>query len=98
MRHPQRLFGRMQLRLTEACRGDLGARRQGRQRKDIGDDSALDLEPDRSLDARNRNRRVRRKALPNPLSVRDGELAGRGLQSAIVEERDLYRGIGGQWS
>ena len=40
----QRLLGGTQLRLAKARRGDLGARRQGRERNDVGNDPPFDLE------------------------------------------------------
>jgi hypothetical protein len=70
----QRFFGRAQLRLMETFRGNLGARRQGRKRDDIGDDLALNFERRCRGDPAQRNGRVWRQALSDARSIGDGEL------------------------
>jgi len=92
----ERLFGSAQLRLVEAFRGNLGPRRQGRKRDDIGDELHLALERRPGLDASPRIRWVRRKALSDPFSIGNGELVICRLQTAVVEQRDLDRGVGGE--
>ena len=48
---PQSLFCCAQLRLSEPVSRDFSTRRQGRQRENVGDDPALDVEFDRCRNA-----------------------------------------------
>jgi hypothetical protein len=95
-RDAQRLKGSAQLRLMEARRGNVRARRQRRKRNDIGNDLSLDLEDLGCLDRPDRDRRIRRETCSHSFCIGFGQLVVGGLQAAIVEERDLDRGVGGQ--
>jgi hypothetical protein len=90
----ERLLGSAQLRLMKSFRGKLGPRRQGGKRDDIGDEFHLALECGPRLNASPRICWVGRKALSDPFSVGNGELVVCRLQTAVVEQRDLDRGIG----
>src|SRR5204863_2589887 len=92
----ERLFGGTQLRLMEALCGNLGARRQGRKRDEVGDELQLALERRTRLNASPGKRWIRRKALSDSFGIGDGELIVRRLQTAIVEQRDLDRRVGGE--
>src|SRR4029453_16675644 len=94
VRDPERFFDSAQLRLMKPFRGNLGPRRQGGKRDDIGDELHLALERWSHLDASPRICWVRRKALSDPFSVGNGELVVCRLQTAVVEQRDLDCGIG----
>jgi hypothetical protein len=95
VRDSERFFGSAQLRLMEAFCGNLGPRRQGRKRDDIGDKLHLAFERRARLDASPGKRWIRWKALSDPFSVGNGELVVRRLQTAVVEQRDLDRRVGG---
>ena len=47
-------------------------------------------------DARNREGRVRRQAVADHLRFRDRQFVEGRLQAAVVEQRDLHRGVGRQ--
>src|SRR5258707_15606320 len=78
----------------ETFRGNLGARRQGRKRDDIGDELHFALERRPGLDAAPGKRWVGWKALADPFGISYGELVVCCLQTAVVEQRDLDRRVG----
>src|SRR5262245_18468451 len=80
----------------KAFRGNLGARRQGRERDDIGDELHLALERRPRLDAAPGKCWIGRKALSDPFSIGYGELVVCRLKAAVVEQRDLDRRVGGE--
>ncbi len=80
--------------MMEAFRGNLGPRRQGRKRDDIGDELHLALERRARLDAAPGKRWIGRKALSHPFGIGYGELVVCRLQTAVVEQRDLDRRVG----
>src|SRR5262249_43813382 len=92
---PERLFGSAKLSLMKAFRGNLGPRRQGCQRDDIGDELHLAFERRARLDAAPGKSWIGRKTLSDPFGVGDGELVVCRLQTAVGEQRDLDRRVGG---
>ena len=79
----------------EAFCGNLGPRRQRRKRDDIGDELHLAFERRPRLDASPRKGWIRRKTLSDPFGVSYGEFVICRLQTAVVEQRDLHRRVGG---
>src|SRR5262249_28280709 len=73
VRDTKRFFGSAELRLMKAFRGDLGARRHGRERDDIGDELHLAFERRPRLDTSPGKRWIGRKALSDPFGVGYGE-------------------------
>ncbi|MEY9514634.1 hypothetical protein ABIF16_005365 [Bradyrhizobium elkanii] len=83
----------LELRLAEALARDLGADRQGRERKDVADHLPLDLAGTVSGDAGDREGRVRRQAVGDVIGLRQRQLVVGGLQALVVQQRDLHGGI-----
>src|SRR5262245_8371327 len=76
--------------------GKFGPRRQGRKRDDIGDKLHLAFERRPRLNASPGKCWIGRKTLSDPFGIGYGELVISRLQTAVVEERDLDRRVGGK--
>jgi hypothetical protein len=92
----QRRFDGAQLRLSKTVGSDVGAGRQRRQRQDVGDDTPLEVEGARSGNIVEHEARIGRQARLDPRRLGEAELVIGGLKVAIVQQRDLHRGIRGQ--
>ena len=89
----QCLLGSAQLRLLESLTGNLRAERQGCQRKNVANDLSFDLVRTISGNPRDRKRRIGRQALPDKIGFGQREFVVGGLQTPVVQQRDLYGGV-----
>jgi hypothetical protein len=88
-RELQHCLGRTHWRRLEAVAGDLGPRRQGRERQQAADNLALDLDLEAARQLGDAEARIGRQAGRDHLRLGHAELVEGGLQAAIVEQRDL---------
>src|SRR5262249_51751079 len=85
----QRFYCGAHLRLPKALARDFGARLQGHECENLGDDAALDIKLDRSRQYAERKGRAWRKTRFDHDGFRNAKLIIGRLQAAIVEERNL---------
>ena len=97
-RGSQGCFDGAQLRLTEAIACNVGSRRQRGQRQDTGDDLGFEFKRAAARDAGNVEARIGGETGPNTRRFGDAEFVIRGLQFAIIQQRDLHGGIHSQWT
>ena len=86
---PQHGLGGAELRRAEALLGDGGPGGQGSELEQPDQDLALDLQFQAAAEARQGDRRARRQGGLDVVGLGDAELVERGLQAAVLQQRDL---------